>query len=110
MDERERRVGLNQINFRRANERLVRVAEGLSLVAERTQFICECGSASCVEPISLTLAEYEHVRSEPTWFVVKHGHDNPGVDRMVEEHASYAIVEKLPGGPAGLAIREEGEP
>jgi hypothetical protein len=106
MDEREKRIGQNESNFRRANERIEAVAEGFSLVADRTDFICECGSASCLEPISLTLAEYEHVRSEPTWFAVKPGHVVPDVERKVEEFATYTIVEKLPGGPAGIAIRE----
>lgn len=107
MDERGKRVGLNEAAFRRANERIEKVAHGFSLVTERADFLCECASASCVEPVSLTLAEYEHVRSRPTWFVVVHGHDLPEFERRVEEHATYTIVEKLPGGPAGVAIRED---
>jgi hypothetical protein len=106
MDERAKRIGQNEANFRRANERIESVAEGFSLVADRTDFICECGMASCVEPISLTLAEYEHVRSRPTWFAVKHDHVIPDVERKVEEFATYVIVEKVAGGPAGIALRE----
>lgn len=107
MDEREKRIGLNEAAFRRANERIENVAHGFSLVSERTDFICECASPTCVEPISLTVAEYEHVRSNPTWFVIAHGHEVPDVERRVEDHATYTIVEKLPGGPAGIAIRED---
>jgi hypothetical protein len=106
VDERAKRIGQNEANFRRANERIETVAQGFSLVAERTDFICECGLASCMDPILLTLAEYEHVRSQPTWFAVKHGHEILDVERKVEEFATYAIVEKLSGGPAGIAIRE----
>jgi hypothetical protein len=107
VDERKKRMGLNETAFRSANERIESLAHGFSLVTERAQFICECGSATCMERISLTLAEYEHVRSSPTWFVVVHGHEIPEIERLVEEFATYAIVEKLPGGPAGIAIRED---
>jgi hypothetical protein len=107
VDEQAKRIGLNEVNFRRANERIRHMAESFSLVAERAEFRCECGRASCVEPISMTLAEYEHVRSNPTWFVVAPGHEILDVERKLEEHATYTIAEKLPGGPAGLAIRED---
>ena len=107
MDERAKRIGLNEAAFRRANERIRDVAEGFSMVSERASFVCECGSAACTESISLTLAEYEHVRSQPMWFAVVPGHDIPDVERRVEEFATYTIVEKLPGGPAGIAIRED---
>jgi hypothetical protein len=107
VDERAKRIGLNEASFRRANERIREVAEGFSMVSDRTSFVCECGSASCTESISLTLAEYEHVRSDPLWFAVVPGHDIPDAERRVEEYATYMIVEKLPGGPAGIAIRED---
>jgi tRNA(Phe) wybutosine-synthesizing methylase Tyw3 len=107
VDERAKRLGLNETAFRRANERIESVAHGFSLVTERADFLCECATASCTERISLTLAEYEHVRSSSTWFVVAHGHEVPDIERLVEERATYAIVEKLPGGPAGIAIKED---
>jgi hypothetical protein len=107
VDERAKRIGLNETAFRSANERIETLAQGFSLVSDRTEFLCECGFASCLERISLTLPEYEHVRSSPTWFFIVHGHQIPEVERLVEEHATYAIVEKLPGGPAGIAIRED---
>lgn len=107
MDERKRRIGLNEAAFRRANERVRDVAEGFSIVAERTNFLCECGLGTCADPVSLTLAEYEHVRSDPTWFVIVPGHEIADVERVIEDHGGYAIVEKLPGGPAELASRED---
>jgi hypothetical protein len=107
VDERARKLGLNEAAFRSANERVRKVAEGFSLVADRTNFICECGSSACTEPISLTMAEYEHVRSDPRWFATVPGHESPEVERVVEDHGNYVVLEKLPGGPAGLAIRED---
>ena len=107
MDERAKRLGQNEATFRRANERIESVAHGFSLVSERSAFVCECALPTCVEPIELTIAEYEHVRSESTWFVVVPGHEVLDIEKQVEQHATYTIVEKLPGGPAGVAIRED---
>lgn len=77
------------------------------MTPEPSNFICECGSGACDEAISLTLAEYQHVRSEPTWFAMVPGHEREEVERVVEDHGAYLIAAKLPGGPAGMAIRED---
>jgi hypothetical protein len=107
MDERQRRVGLNEVLFRDVNERLKEVGTSFSLVAETARFVCECGELGCAEPIEMTLAEYESLRADPKRFAVKPGHEITDVERVVEEREGYFIVEKLPGGPAGLAIRED---
>ncbi len=107
MDERGRRIGENEIVFREVNERLRELGESFSLVSEVAEFVCECGNTSCTDRIQMPLAEYEHVRSDGKWFVVLKGHEVPEYERVISEHDGYAIVEKLPGGSAGLAIRED---
>lgn len=107
MDERGRRVGENEIVFREVNERLKEIGESFSLVTEVADFVCECANTSCTDRIHMPLEAYEHVRSDPKWFVIRKGHDVPEYERVVEEADGYAIVEKLPGGPAGLAIRDD---
>jgi len=107
MDVRKKRIGKNEVLFREVNERLKEVGESFSLVTETAEFVCECGDLGCAEPISMTLAEYERVRSEPTFFVIKQGHEVIDVERVIEEHEAYQVVAKRPGGPAGLAIRED---
>jgi hypothetical protein len=107
MEEQGRRIGQNEVLFREVNERLRELGEGFSLVAEESEFICECGSATCTEQIRMTLAEYEAVRSDAKRFFVKPGHELPEYEKVLEERDDYLVVEKLPGGPAGIAIRDD---
>jgi hypothetical protein len=94
VDERERRLGLNEAFFREVNERLEEMAESLDSRAARHDFICECSDASCAERISLTLDEYRRVRSKPATFAVKPGHEVADVEHVVLEDPRYVIVEK----------------
>jgi hypothetical protein len=107
VDERGRRIGENEIVFREVNERLRELGESFSLVSEVAEFVCECGDTGCTERIQMPLGEYEHVRSDGKWFVVVKGHEIPEYERVISEHDGYAVVEKLPGGPAGLALRDD---
>lgn len=105
MDERGRRVGENEVIFREVNERLRELGESFSLVTELAEFVCECADTSCTDRIQMVLSEYERVRSNPKWFVIIPGHEVIDYERVISENEAYAVVEKLPGGPAGLAIR-----
>jgi hypothetical protein len=107
LDERGKRVGQNEVVFREVNERLRELGESFSVVSELADFVCECADTSCTERVRLTLAEYEHVRSDPKWFLLVPGHEEPEYERVIEKHEVYDVVEKLPGGPAGIAIRDD---
>jgi hypothetical protein len=103
MDARGERIGKNEAVFRRVNERLKELGEGFSLVAEHSDFVCECGNEGCVEAVELSLDEYERVRANPAWFIVRPGHEAPGLEFVVERHGTYSIIEKHEGEPAELA-------
>jgi hypothetical protein len=107
VDERGRRIGRNEIVFREVNERLRELGESFSVVTEFAAFVCECANTSCTEQIQLSLDDYERIRSDPKWFFVVPGHEELEFERIVEQAKGYAIVEKLPGGPAGLAIKDD---
>jgi len=96
---RERRFAANQTVFRRANERLSRVVAASP--SADALYVCECGDASCTELISLLRAEYEHVRSSATWFLITPGHEllGGGAEQVVETHEHHQVVEKY--GAAG---------
>jgi hypothetical protein len=105
MDYGAQRMAENQALFRSANERIKdRVAALEESEADRVPFLCECPNVDCTERIMLTLAEYEHVRPDPTWFVVRPGHERPEIDEVLERHETYLLVRKY--GKAG-AIAEE---
>lgn len=107
MDKRAKRVGENEVLFREINERLRELGESFSLVSDTTEFVCECANTSCTERVRLTLASYEEVRSDPKRFFVIKGHEEPEYEKVLGEKEEYLIVEKLPGGPAGIAIRDD---
>jgi hypothetical protein len=52
----------------------------------------------------LTPAEYEHVRAEPTRFVVAKGHALPEIESVVDQARDHVIVEKE-GAAADIAVR-----
>jgi hypothetical protein len=107
VDERGRRRGENEVMFRNANERIRELAEGFSLVTEQADFVCECGNASCTERVQMPLATYEEIRSNPKRFFVIRGHELPEYETVVSEEEHYLVVDKRPGGPAGVAIRDD---
>jgi 5-bromo-4-chloroindolyl phosphate hydrolysis protein len=96
----------NEALFREVNERIEDVQKPLA-AEERIDFLCECGNDDCTQPISLTLAEYERIRQDPQHFVVVPGHDVVDVERIVERTDRYAVVEKLPGAPAKIALERD---
>ena len=107
MDERGRRIGQNEVVFREVNERLRELGEGFSMVSDLADFVCECGNTSCTERIRMTLAAYEKVRSDPKYFVVVRGHEEPEYEKIVSQEEDYSVVEKLPGGPAEIAVKDD---
>lgn len=107
MNERDLRLGQNEAVYREVNERVLGINERFGIDDDRVSFICECGQLACTERIDLTVAEYEAVRSSPVRFALVPGHDDPTVETVVEQNERFAVVEKLPGGPAELAAAED---
>jgi hypothetical protein len=89
---RERRRAENEAAFRAVNERIARLGERFG--SETLELVCECSNAECTERVSLTAADYERVRAEPTHFLVVPGHETAGIERVVERGPGLAIVEK----------------
>jgi hypothetical protein len=97
------RIAENEALFRRVNEQLERVERVLDM-DEPLQLMCECGDTDCADFVVVTRSEYEAVRADPERFIVLRGHDEPGVERIVEERECYLVVEKQ--GPAAVIARE----
>jgi hypothetical protein len=93
VSEREERRGRNEVLFREVNERIEETQSGLG-VGGRFDFLCECGDTNCVEQVALTLAEYEDVRSEPTQFVVRPGHEVQDIELVVRTGDGFSVVRK----------------
>jgi hypothetical protein len=57
-------------------------------------FLCECSRQDCLEKLRMTIVEYEHVRREPTDFVVAPGHQVAEIERVLSEKDRFAVVRK----------------
>lgn len=67
--------------------------------------LCECGNG-CSAVITMTPAEYERLRANPTQFLVEPSHHRPDVDRVVAEHEGWLAVEAV--GIAAEIVRRRG--
>ncbi len=94
---------MNEALFREVNERI----REITTWDTGAEFLCECGDPDCAQPIVMTVDEYEAVRSRPTRFLIVAGHEVPDVERVVERTDRFAVVEKLPGEPATIAVETD---
>jgi hypothetical protein len=92
--EREERLAKNEAMFRIVNDRKAQWEERSTEAPEL--YLCECADPECREKVRLTLTEYEHVRQESRQFAVLAGHEVPEVEKVIEEHDGWLVIEKNP--------------
>ena len=90
---REDRLARNETLFREVNERIEEVR---SPEEDQIEFLCECGVEACKDAISLTVAEYEELRADPTTFAVVPGHSIEDIESVVVETERFHVVRKHP--------------
>jgi hypothetical protein len=95
----EQRAARNESLFREVNENIARLEGRHGTTAADPVYICECANAACAEQIAIDVETYSRVRAEARFFFVRPGHQNPELERVVETHADYLVVEKT--GTAG---------
>ncbi len=88
------RAARNEEIFRNVNQRIEAGAERHQVRSE-LPFHCECGSGSCVGKLALSPGDYERVARERYRFLLIRGHENPEIERVVEEHEEFVVVEKI---------------
>jgi len=108
MDERERRLALNEAMFREVNERVEDMTKTFDSQTATIEIFCECGDPACTERISVPNDVYERVRADATHFLLRPGHEDSTVERVIETHDSYAVVEKE--GEAVERVVEQTDP
>ena len=82
------RLTVNQEVLREVNEHIRGVAELSSSI-----FVCECSDAACLGTLELRLEEFDRIRSNPTWFILKPGHAEMSIEAVLEENTGYLVVE-----------------
>lgn len=96
MDDREERLARNEVLFREINERIAEIAEPQSDPPDGHlyEFLCECSNADCTLRVKLTVAAYEHVRRDPTQFIIAYGHELPEIEDVIFRTDDYEVVRK----------------
>lgn len=100
----EQRAARNEALFREVNENIARLEERHGTTSTKPVYICECADAACTDQIPIDADTYSRVRAEPRYFFVRAGHEDPQLERVVETHADFLVVEKT--GAAG-AVAEQ---
>jgi hypothetical protein len=91
MDELSRqRLKHNEAVFRTVNEEI----DDLGARGDGNSYVCECADAACAATIRLPHAEYTRIRSQPSHFIVKPGHEVPTIERVVEHAPDHLVVDK----------------
>jgi restriction endonuclease Mrr len=103
VDERARRIGLNEAVFRQVNERIEDLADTFGLTNQKLDLICECGNASCASRIEMDRQDYEALRSDSATFAVVSGHESLEVEEIVKRHPAYDVVRKRAGEAVEIA-------
>jgi hypothetical protein len=106
MDERDRRIGLNEALFRQVNEAVSNVSGDYDV--PDFEIVCECGDMGCTDKIHLTNAAYSALRSESHQFALVPGHETPDVEQVIADAGGYYVVEK--SNPAARELAERTDP
>jgi hypothetical protein len=100
-----RRAGRREANLRLLNERIAEVHDRIDPSDDLLLTIaCECASSRCDDMIELEAATFDALRGELVRFAVVDGHVLHDVERVVEQHSGWMVVEKI-----GDAAREAAE-
>jgi hypothetical protein len=103
---REERVARNEELFQEVNRHIERLEEKLG-EPKTFAVLCECGKKRCLDTLEVEPAVYQRVRSNPLLFFVVPGHEDPDVERVVEQTPAFLVVEKT--GRAARVVREATE-
>jgi hypothetical protein len=94
--------------FRDVNERARELHRVSGEDGRGVSFVCECGNGACTQAITLKCTEYEAVRAHPRRFLIAPNHENPEIERVVDENGLFAVVETFVGEASRIA--EETDP
>jgi hypothetical protein len=106
MNENDERIARAESLFRDVNERIAEAAQRFD--SDDAAFVCECSDQECTDSVDATLTEYEQARAEGTRFLMRPGHEDERVERVVERRGlRLAIVEKFHAAIAHAVRRSD---
>lgn len=95
----EQRAARNEALFREVNENIARLEDRHGASATEPVYICECANAGCRDQLAIDPDTYRRIRGNARLFFLRPGHEDPQLERIVETHPDYLVVEKT--GAAG---------
>lgn len=96
----ERRLAENEVIFRQINKDADDFLHDTGVQNfVLVPFLCECSNIHCQERIELPPTEYKRIHEDTNRFIVRRGHDVPKIERIVERHDTYDVVEKMADMP-----------
>jgi CheY-like chemotaxis protein len=108
LSESQKQVGRNEDEARAANEIVSIKGEHARVLGhEALAVLCECGDRACHVPLTMSVDDYEEIRSEPDHFAVIDGHEILDAERVIARRDHYLIVQKY--GDAGQ-VATDGDP
>lgn len=94
----DRRRAENEVFFRQENERVQKFVQQRSAERKRREpklhFFCECFDETCHERIVMTPTKYQRLHANRNQFIVKPGHSNATIERVMRSEPEYTVVEK----------------
>ncbi len=103
----EQRAARNESLFREVNENIARLEARHGTTTAEPVFLCECANAECTEHLAVGPDVYTRVREQSRQFMVIPGHEDPRLEKVVETHDDYLVVEKT-GAAGEVAEQTEG--
>jgi hypothetical protein len=91
--DREERIIENEKLFREVNERVADMQATFS--GPDPEWVCECGDETCFDKVSVSIEDYQQVRSRGDWFVIRPGHEKLDVEKIVRQEDGFLVVEKF---------------
>ena len=91
-DLRKERLAINEALYRNVNEG---IRAGARERGGTLSIRCECGTLGCNRLFDVPHEVYEATRAESRRFLLLEGHDVPEVERVVERHEGFMVVEKV---------------
>jgi hypothetical protein len=95
MPSQHERLEQNQKIFRAANARFEdAVDENAFDGARPVPFLCECADIECRGSIEITTGDYDAAHIDSDYYVILPGHRTIEGEEVVEDNATYLVVEK----------------
>jgi hypothetical protein len=94
MSDERTRIARTESLFRSVNERIAETAERFD--SHAAEFVCECSDQQCTDRVEATVDEYQEVREDATHFLLRPGHEDTRVERVVARRGNrHEVVEKF---------------